>query len=69
MNYCTKCSSLYSKPGTCNCYAGTPKPPKPFPPLGPPRDTWTISLSQEEMQKMREKGLLSYTPSTKSWHF
>lgn len=21
MNYCTKCASLYSKPGTCNCYA------------------------------------------------
>ena len=21
MNYCTKCQSLYEKPGTCNCYA------------------------------------------------
>ena len=21
MNYCTKCWSIYSEPGTCNCYA------------------------------------------------
>lgn len=21
MNFCTKCSSYYSKPGTCNCFA------------------------------------------------
>ena len=21
MNYCTKCQSIYSEPGTCNCYA------------------------------------------------
>lgn len=21
MNYCTKCKSLYSQPGTCNCFA------------------------------------------------
>lgn len=24
MNYCTKCSSMYTEPGTCNCYATTP---------------------------------------------
>jgi hypothetical protein len=23
MNYCTKCHSIYAKPGTCNCYAET----------------------------------------------
>jgi hypothetical protein len=21
MNFCTRCGSLYSQPGTCNCYA------------------------------------------------
>lgn len=24
MNYCTKCESFYSQPGTCNCYAPPP---------------------------------------------
>jgi hypothetical protein len=23
MNYCTKCESMYQKPGTCNCFAAT----------------------------------------------
>jgi hypothetical protein len=30
MNYCTKCASLYSKPGTCNCYAPVVTLPKPL---------------------------------------
>jgi hypothetical protein len=31
MNYCTKCQSIYSQPGTCNCYAA----PKAAPYIGP----------------------------------
>jgi hypothetical protein len=27
MNYCTKCQSIYSQPGTCNCYAPAPFAP------------------------------------------
>ena len=34
MNYCTKCESLYSQPGTCNCYA-VPGPGY-VPPIDPP---------------------------------
>lgn len=29
MNYCTKCGSLYTQPGTCNCFA----PPRPVTPV------------------------------------
>lgn len=37
MNYCTKCGSIYSQPGTCNCFArGTVIPsPLPIQPITP----------------------------------
>lgn len=34
MNYCTKCSSYYENPGTCNCYA-TPVIAQPYTPSVP----------------------------------
>jgi len=43
MNYCTKCGSIYTQPGTCNCFA--PQPMQPVPtvvplPLPYPTPTW-----------------------------
>ena len=26
MNYCTKCDSFYTQPGTCNCFAASLRP-------------------------------------------
>lgn len=31
MNFCTKCGSVYSKPGTCNCFAGSQPQPLTIP--------------------------------------
>lgn len=53
MNYCTKCSSYYQTPGTCNCFAATQPirvtpwyPTYPYPTWVPytpttPTITWT----------------------------
>jgi hypothetical protein len=38
MNYCTKCQSIYSQPGTCNCYA----PAQVAPYIQQPVMPWTI---------------------------
>lgn len=44
MNFCTKCGSMYSKPGTCNCYAEASPPAgiRPFYPwdTGPNWTPW-----------------------------
>ena len=35
MNFCTKCASLYAKPGTCNCYAEAQPAVSPWVPVYP----------------------------------
>lgn len=44
MNFCTKCQSIYSQPGTCNCYAPA-KPievqPLPYVPYVPTPVPWS----------------------------
>ena len=46
MNFCTRCGSLYSKPGTCNCYAHrhveVPGPTQPFNPVWPGSHPFTV---------------------------
>lgn len=45
MNYCTKCQSIYSQPGTCNCYAPVrvtiwPSYPYTYPYTSPTTTPW-----------------------------
>lgn len=42
MNYCTKCGSIYSQPGTCNCFATGTRVVPPLTPTYPqPWIPWT----------------------------
>ena len=41
MNFCTKCASYYTKPGTCNCFAEPPQDAAPWlHPIVTPPLTW-----------------------------
>jgi hypothetical protein len=39
MNFCTRCASMYEKPGTCNCFAGTQPAIVPTVPIYPQSPT------------------------------
>lgn len=43
MNYCTRCGSYYTQPGTCNCFAG-------------PR-TISVPFAQTECAACRDSGI------------